>query len=73
MVSDKLKTEARAAWSEYGQAVVKAWNFPPGSRIEASGLEQLLADYNDERIRKWIDWVRAQAREVATMKYVGEP
>ncbi len=72
MVSDNLKREARKVWNEYGEAIKKAWSFPPTSRIVADGLEEVLATSTDDRVRAFIRYTRDQITEVQQMKFVGE-
>ncbi|MGA2219439.1 MAG: hypothetical protein ABSG51_15220 [Terracidiphilus sp.] len=72
MVSAELKREARQAWYEYGQAVIKAWRFREGSPIVAGELEELLAHSNDTTVRAFVEWVRQQTEIVQSMKFVGE-
>jgi len=73
MASAHLKREALKAWVEYGQAVVKAFNFPKGSVIAADGLQEMLANASDSRVREFIAWVRKETETVRSMKFVGEP
>jgi len=73
MASEKLRREAQKAWVEYGQAVVKAFEFPQGSVIAADGLPQMLSNSSDAQVKKLIAWLREQTKEVRSMKFVGEP
>ncbi|HTV81604.1 MAG TPA: hypothetical protein VME18_03050 [Acidobacteriaceae bacterium] len=72
MVSNELKSETRRAWHEYGEAIVKAWRFPPGSPILTDGVEELLSHFNDKKTKAFVEWVREQTEEVRSMKFVGE-
>lgn len=53
MVSDDLKKEARKVWYEYGEAIKKAWRFPPTSKIVADGLDEVLATSTDESVARF--------------------
>jgi len=67
-----LVQDARKAWYEYGQAIVKAFHFPPDSRMVAEELEGFLSKASDDRIHRFIDYVRGQTAEIAQMKWIGE-
>lgn len=72
MVSDELKREARKAWQEYGQAIVKAFGFPEGSAIVADEVEMVLMTAPEARVRQFIKWVREQTEKVSAMEFLGE-
>lgn len=73
MPSQELVREARKAWFDYGEAIVRAFNFPSGSRIVAEGVETMLAQASDDQITRFIEYVRQQTEETKTMKWMGEP
>lgn len=72
MSSDKLKTEAIAAWHDYGDAIVKAFHFPGGSRIDDSALASIIKRGDDASLEAFIVYARKQATELRSAKFVGE-
>ncbi len=73
MPSQELVREARKTWFVYGEAIVRAFNFPPDSRIIAEGVEAMLARASDDQITRFIEYVRQQTEDTKTMKWTGEP
>ena len=66
MAALALVNDARRAWHEYGQAIVRAFDFPPNSRIAADDVEGPLAEASDDQIQRFIVYVRQQTATVAT-------
>jgi hypothetical protein len=63
MPSKEMVLEARKAWSEYGEAIVRAFNFPADSRIVADGVETMLAHASDDQVKCFVEYVRQQTEE----------
>ena len=72
MASDALKHEAVRAWLDYEEAVVQAFRFPSGSKMAADGLQQFLSKADDEQLKAFTVYLRKQAEEVRSMKFLGE-
>jgi len=59
-------------WVEYGEAIVKAFNFPPGSKIVAEPLLTAIRTTDEKRLAQFITWVREETDRVAKAKFFGE-
>jgi hypothetical protein len=73
MASDALKREAASAWLDLEGAIVQAFHFPSGSKMAADGLQQFLSKADDEQLKALAVYLREQAEEVRSMKFVGGP
>jgi hypothetical protein len=72
MGSDAMKREAVRAWLDFEEAVVRAFRFPSGSKMAADGLQQFLSKPDDEQLKALTVYLRKQAEEVRSMKFLGE-
>lgn len=70
--SDQLKSEAIAAWHDYGDAIVEAFHFPAGSRIDDSALAGVIKRGDDASLKALTAYARKQAAELRNAKFVGE-
>ncbi len=68
MGNSDLIREARRAWLEYEDAIVRAFGFPPGSKLVADGLEAALSQASDEKIRQLTKNIRNETENVRKMK-----
>jgi hypothetical protein len=73
MVPPELQREARKAWFEYGEAIKVAFRFPRDAHIISEALEAMLAQADENRVRRFVSYVRQQTKEVREMKWIGEP
>ena len=62
-----------SAWLDFEGAIVQAFHFQSGSKMAADGLQQFLSKADDEQLRALSVYLREQAREFRSMKFVGEP
>lgn len=67
-----LRFEARKAWREYGEAICRAFGFPPGTIIVADELEQALKTFDDEKVKKFTNYVREKTWEVLGFEFTRE-
>ena len=72
MASDALKREAKRAWLDLEEAVVRAFRFPSGSKMAADRLQVVLSEADDEQLKTFTASLRKQAEEVRSMKFLGE-
>jgi len=69
---ENLRKEATKVWVEYGEAIVKAFKFAPGSKIVAEPLLNAIRTTDEQRLREFIAWVRKETDRVAKAKFFGE-
>jgi hypothetical protein len=60
MVSQKLGSEARGVWLEYGLEVARVFRFAPLPVIVKAPLEDVLRTSDDAAVRAFIAYVRRQ-------------
>ena len=72
MSSNDLKAEAVAAWRDYGEALVSAFRFPVGNKIDEGVLTEIIRQGDDASLKAFIAYARQQAVDVRKMKFVGE-
>ena len=72
MISEDLKLEARKTWHEYGEVICEAFMFPPGSAIVADGVELMLNSASEQRVHRFISYVRSEIEELRSAKFMDE-
>ena len=72
MVSNEMKREVLNAWLDYEEAVRTAFHLPATKHMSAEGLEGLFRVGTDDTVRPSISFLRRQAEEFRSMKFVGE-
>ena len=72
-MNEALKQQAGKAWLEFEKATVKAYRFPPNSKMDAGAFQQVLDNGDEKKLKKLIDWLQQETEEVRKMKFLGEP
>ena len=70
MLSEELKKETIKIWIEYSEAIKKAFNL--NGFIEAEPVLNVLQTEDEEKVKKFIAYIKSKTKEISVAKWIGE-